>query len=563
MKKETIFKVEPLLFNKEDGELIMLFTDFMVHSKWQMSTSLYETVLVASIEAADNKPLFPKQLQEAIEMQNREWDNLQIRKGSAISHLAILNTLTLINALLKHNRNKAYDEIIFKGLDFIERAILVISGDQINFVGSDMIIPAQIELLFQHAKERRNLLNEKKIETLKSLLQTFHGIRKYKLDSFSMKKPSSMWFSLESIPENLLNVQFLNQLVNENGHFMSSPSAMAAIYEFSQNPRILDYFKEAEKATAGKGWPVTYPMNVFESIWVVGALINCNFSKEFILGRFEPLLQMIKENFSEKGTGSAKNFPPDCDDSGKALFNFSRLGVNLPYDIQVLRQWYFEEGKYFKTYDYEKDVSISTNIHALQASLESDDISLTAKSRLWGDIMTLLENTGVESESHHSQIHWQDKWVITPLYTIMGAVYTIIRYESQFPQRKTDAHHKAINWILGQQQDSGGFQTHMEFGATMEETAYALIALVHYLNYYKDGNIGSGMEDFDLKQRLLSSIQKGLSFLEKNKEQMMNIGAHPPFWVCKTLFCPYKIVITYVLGAYFLAKEFLLLDDYE
>lgn len=556
MKTKLNSTVKLLPSSKEDDKLIMQFVDFIINSKLQMSASIYETALVASIKDADNKPLYPELLAQMITLQSKEWRNLSIRKGSAVSHQAFLCTLVLVNALLKFNTNQEHDECIGKGIQFIQKCIPIIKDDTINFVGSEMIIPAQIELLIEQTNGRTDLLHQENIPILKSLLSNYESIRKYKLDNFSMKRPSATWFSLEALPQNLLDINILNHFINKNGQFMSSPSGTAAIYKMNPDPRILKYFEEAKNATANKGLPITYPMNIFESIWIIGALINSDFSNQFITKNFKPLLDMIEGNFSDNGTGSAKDFPPDCDDTSRAVFSFSYLNVNSKYTVETLKQWYVENGKYFKTYHHEKDASMSANVHTLQAFLESNDVSKTEKEHLWDSILTLLENNAIKESP--TNIYWTDKWMSSPLYTAEGVIYTIINYQDQFPQRKTNIHHKAINWILTRQTDSGGFETYAEYGPTMEETAYALIALVHYVRYYKDQEILQNVEENTaFVQKLRVSIKKGFSFLEKNKEQIMNIDAHPPLWTCKALFTPYKISISYVLGAYFLSKHFL------
>jgi len=556
MKTEIDSTDRLLTFNKEDHKLIMQFLDFIINSKLQMSASIYETTLVSSIEGTNHEPLFPDLLMKMIELQSTEWYNLQIRRKSAISHQAFLCTLVLINALLKFNLNKQHDKVIRKGIKFLQKAIPIIKDDTINFVGSEIIIPDQIESLIEQTKKRSDLLSKENIQTLKSLLSNYENIRKSKLDNFSMNKPSATWFSLESLPENLLDINILNHFITNNGQFMSSPSGTGTIYKLSPNPKILDYFEDAKAATSNRGLPITYPMNIFESIWVIGALINCDFSKKFIINNFKPLLESIEENFSDHGTGSAKNFPPDCDDTARAVFSFNYLNVNSKYTTQTLKQWYVEEGKYFKTYHHEKDASVSANVHALQAFLESDNVPKNEKADLWDNIISLFENTAIKDSS--TDAYWTDKWMSSPIYTVEGVIYTITKYQDQFPQRETNIHHKAINWLLTKQHDSGGFQTYIEYGPTMEETAYALIAMIHYFRYYKNRNVLQNTdENTELKKKLLLSIKKGFSFLEKNKEQIMNVDAHPPLWTCKALFSPYKIVITYVLGAYLFSKQFL------
>ncbi len=552
MKTETDFAVKQAPANKEDHQLITQFVDFIINSKLQMSPSIYETVLVSSIQGKDNKPLFPELLLKMIELQSKEWQDLPIYKGSAVSHQAFLCTLVLINALLKFNVTWQYDEVISKGLQFLKKTIPVIKDDTINFVGSEMIIPAQIELLLSQTEKRSDLLWTEDKQVLKSLLSNYESIRRQKLDNFSMKKPSATWFSLESLPENLLDINVLNHFISKNGQFMSSPSGTATIYKLNPDLKILEYFENAKKATGNRGFPITYPMNIFESIWIIGALINCDFSKQFIVDHLKPLLQMIEENYSDEGTGSAKDFPPDCDDTARAAFSFSYLDVESQFTIQTIKHWYVEEGKYFKTYHHEKDASVSANVHALQAILESKKAKKSEKSEMWDNIISLFENKAIKDNPDSA--YWTDKWMSSPIYTAEGVIYTIIKYQDEYPNRKTDIHHKAVNWLLTKQVQSGGFQTYPEYGATMEETAYALIALVHYLDYYKNQEIFTNV---DLLQKVLVSIQKGFAYLEKNKEHLMDIDAHPPLWTCKALFSPYKIVINYVVGAYFLAKHFL------
>jgi hypothetical protein len=125
------------------------------------------------------------------------------------------------------------------------------------------------------------------------------------------------------------------------------------------------------------------------------------------------------------------------------------------------------------------------------------------------------------------QSFWIDKWHISPYYATTHTVLALLKLKEY---RLIEYSH-AIEWISHTQHPDGSWGFFGE--GTQEETAYALLALLHY-----DDHIGE--VDGDL-------IKRGIDYLLANYHPDVR---HPELWIAKTLYTPHNIVNAAILAAF-------------
>ena len=110
--------------------------------------------------------------------------------------------------------------------------------------------------------------------------------------------------------------------------------------------------------------------------------------------------------------------------------------------------------------------------------------------------------------------HWVDKWHISPYYTTGHAIAALIDVEEGCVER-------AIDWMLNTQHESGAWGYN---GGTVEETAYALQALLTYHRH---------VERIDPIPILRGMYALDALMLTDHLEEL---------WVAKGLYCPINVV---------------------
>jgi halimadienyl-diphosphate synthase len=101
-----------------------------------------------------------------------------------------------------------------------------------------------------------------------------------------------------------------------------------------------------------------------------------------------------------------------------------------------------------------------------------------------------------------------------------------------------DECHRAVEWIVHTQREDGSWG-YFDQG-TLEETAYALTALLHCHGR------------FPIDDRLL---HKGAAYLVRQMVEGYDNYLYPPLWIGKSLFVPRDIVRASILAALKLYKE--------
>jgi halimadienyl-diphosphate synthase len=318
--------------------------------------------------------------------------------------------------------------------------------------------------------------------------------------------------SLEFLSFEELDPTALPQLRTTNGSIHNSPAATAfgeiASSGSTEGRAYLDGLVKRYRGYA----PSFAPFELFEIIWTLHHLsltIDLNSLKPTI----SPLLETLSQAWTDRGVGFSTTFVADPDDTSVAIRIFNKLG--LYKDPAVLEV--YEVGDHFECMPFERNLSLDAHIHIIHALKTAadfprrDDMLLKALNILGRDLTTE---------------YIVDKWHVSPYYSTSHAIIGLTGLSDTII-------HKQITWLLKTQRADGSWSFYPNLpGAAVEETAYALLALMAV--YEKKGNIS------------LKIMEEGIRYLEKH---YTSAEALPSLWIHKGLYNPYHIVESVVLSA--------------
>jgi len=307
----------------------------------------------------------------------------------------------------------------------------------------------------------------------------------------------------------------LQRALAVNGSLGNSPATTAYYLLLNGDDEQAHAYLEAVQQHVGHV-PIVYPFRTFELTWVLNNLIFSGTPINEFAG--DDTWKKLKEEMGTVGVGADKEFGiPDGDTTSVCV----RLLIEAGYDIDaaVLAQFQDKEKQIFRTYHYERNASVSTNVHALEALRLMPNYPNQQDVRENITLMLLNKRT--------FKMYWTDKWHTSPYYTSAHALVGLLK-EGSFV---VSACQYTLDWLLHTQRPDGSWGF-FENG-TAEETAYALTALLHFSQYKPI--------DPDV-------LHRGAAYLEQAYQEK-DISSHPALWIEKCLYIPYDIVRSAILTA--------------
>nr|QTW97446.1 CPS5 [Artemisia annua] len=290
-----------------------------------ISPSAYDTAWVALIEGVNEQsggPQFPSSL---------EWiANHQLLDGSwgesmifSISD-RLVNTLACVIALTTW---KVHPDKCKKGLNFVEDNIYKL-GDQNEehkTHGLELVFPALIELAGKL---------DLKVPNDSPVIKEMYKRRERKLLKIPKEKvhktPTIMLISLEGMKD--LEWDKLLKLQCTNGSFLCSPAATASAFMQTKDQNCLTYLTNLVAKFNG-GVPHTYPIDMFEHIWIVDRLQRLGIAHYF-RSEIKDCVAYIYRYWDEHGIGFARNCNvPDLDDTAMAFRILRMNGYQVSPDV--------------------------------------------------------------------------------------------------------------------------------------------------------------------------------------------------------------------------------------
>ncbi len=240
-------------------------------------------------------------------------------------------------------------------------------------------------------------------------------------------------------------------LLDESGSCANSPSATA--YHQMRRPHraALRYLRGACR---GGGAVDVRPFEVFETAWVLDFLALAGADlRAPAFGAHADLLQAAMRPDGTAGI-SAHGIEPDADDTALALVALARAG--RPAAAEALRG--FERDAGFACFPFERDPSVSANVHVAYAALR---VPGAGRASVLAKVLSFLADARLPGG------YWVDKWHLSPYYPTGRAVLALGRVAP-------DLVAPARLWLLESQRPDGGWGL---AGSTPEETAYAVFGL--------------------------------------------------------------------------------------
>jgi len=317
------------------------------------------------------------------------------------------------------------------------------------------------------------------------------------------------------------DVDRLSQALASNGALGDSP-ATTAYYLLRRgdavDERALAYL---EHVRARDRIVTVYPFRVFELSWVLNNLLFSGLPIDAFADA-----ACIKDLWAQMTPEGAALDPTFGIADGDITSVCCHVLRSAGYDVDPAILARFEDPKtrVFHTYQYERNISMSTNIHALDAlNLMPDYPGLhETKEEV---IVTLLDN-------RKYNIYWFDKWHASPYYTTAHALVALLREGAYLAH----ACQHTVDWMVHTQHRDGSWGFFQE--GTVEETAYALTALLHYHRY----------EPIDV-----DVLHRGAAYLARGHEGPS--ATYPELWLAKSTYAPYDIIRSAILTALILYEE--------
>ncbi|KAJ0053550.1 hypothetical protein Pint_03319 [Pistacia integerrima] len=290
----------------------------------EISISAYDTAWVALIEDTQGSGAsqFPSALQWIVNNQlpDGSWGDAKIFSA----HDRLINTLACVVALKSWNIDH---EKCQKGLSFFKDNISKLENE------NDEHIPIGFEIAFPSLLEIARGLGIE-VPEHSPVLQDIHAKRNLKLTRIPKDTmhnvPTTLLHSLEGMQD--LNWEKLLKLQFQDGSFLFSLSSTAYAFMQTKNENCLKFLTKVVQRF-NTGVPSTYPIDLFEHLWVVDRLQRLG-----ILRYFQPELKecmdYIYRYWTEEGISWARNSRvQDIDDTAMG-FRLLRLhGYEVSADV--------------------------------------------------------------------------------------------------------------------------------------------------------------------------------------------------------------------------------------
>ncbi len=474
----------------------------------RMNPSAYDTAWLARLRTPDGDPRWPDLLDWLVENQKPDgsWG------GEIVYyHDRILCTLTAIIALRENGHTRGTEEAIKRGERYLWHHLHLLPRDPFELSGFELIFPTLLE-------EARDLGLDVPTHTC--------GYGEIQTAKLRLIPPDLLYSSRIST---VYSLEFLGragdpkrlaEALASNGSLGTSPATTA--YYLSLNPRDEGAVRYLEQVREQVGHIVTvYPFRTFEAAWVLNNLSLSG--RDVVEFADTEVFQELWERLGPHGAGMDPVFGvPDGDTTSVCCKVLLDAGFDV--DASALASFEDERQHIFHTWDYERNVSVSTNVHALEALYRMEGYPNRKRAR--DNVVAML------LENRQYNIYWIDKWHASPYYVTSHALVALMRDEP-FVRHACSY---TYDWISHTQRDDGGWGFFER--STPEETAYALTALLHR-NFHErvDGDI----------------LVRGVEYLANVYPSLES--QYCDLWIAKCLFTPYDVVKAAVLAALILYDD--------
>jgi len=452
----------------------------------RMGPSAYDTAWLARIRLPDtDQPRWPELIDQLLATQHPDgsWGG-----DVPYYHDRVICTLVAAIALRQNGHGRSREYAIKRAERFLWYNLHRLSNDPFELVGFELIFPTVLgEALQLGLDVPTHTCGYSKIQSAKLRLIPPNMLYSPHLSTV---------LSLEFLGKSA-DVDKLSSALNVNGSLGNSPAATAYYLSLvGDDPRAVTYLNNVKSH--------------LPHIPIKG-LLN---EKEW---------QNLQAELVPAGVGFDPTFGiPDGDTSSVCCRVLLSAGRDV--DPQILAQYQDKEKHLFRTYHYERNPSVSTNVHALEALNLMPDYP--NRSQVQEEIVTML------LDSRRYNTFWVDKWHASPFY---ATSHTLVALLNTRPYLASVCQH-TVDWITHTQLSDGSWGYFRQ--GTVEETAFALTALLHYHQHQPI--------DEDI-------LHRGAAYLARRYEGEPSV--FPPLWIVKCLYSPTDIIRSVILAALIFYEE--------
>jgi halimadienyl-diphosphate synthase len=475
----------------------------------RMGPSPYDIGWMARLRAPDGSPRWPDLIDWLLDNQHADgsWG------GEIVYyHDRIISTLSALIALKRNGFNRSAQDAVRRGEQYIWQHLHLLAHDPFELVGFELLLPTLlVEAQLLELNVPPHMCGYGEIQNEK--------LRLIPLDMLYSQRASTV-FSIEFLGRTP-DKERLRGVLGGNGAVGNSPSATAYYLTFFPDAapawEYLDTVHQIYQYA-----PFVYPFRTFDLVWVLNSL---RYTRRPLTEFADPEhWEILQTALTPQGVSFDPTFLVTDGDSTSAT---ARVLLEAGYAVnpRVLAAFQDPKTLLFRTYAFERNISISTNVHALEALHYLPQFPGRDATR--DSVLTAL------LRELTYDMYWIDKWNASPYYVTSHAIVALLE------EGATPAHAclPSIEWILHTQQDNGAWG-HFQTG-TAEETAYALIALLHYHR----------------RERLTdtSAVHRAAEYL--THQVNAPVENLPPLYIGKVLYAPHEIVRATILAALILYEE--------
>lgn len=467
----------------------------------EMSACAYDTAWVARIPnpSKPDEPLFPAAYDWLLQHQhaNGAWGG-----DLPFAHDRVVSTLAAIITLAGSSYRRPESEVaVRRGIVYLNTARPNLRDDPVETVGFELILP---ELIRQARGLGLSLPYDDWafVETIKEdKLRRIPPLAVY-------GGPTTLTHSLEFLGDRLVP-DLVRRTRSRNGSFGASPSATAYVYMRAPDDSAAAYLSSVPHLGSTGGVIDVYPINVFETAWVLQSLAPLRAD----LPEYTDAARALLGYWTPEGVSFTDvGMVTDADDTAVTVAVLQANGLESHPEVFEL----FEGHEYFFCFPFERNQSVRANAGVLEAIKLYEPTP--DRRRMTLKLVHFLRQSASDAP------YWVDKWHASPFYATARVVTALSGLDNVLVRR-------SIEWVLSQQHENGAWG----FGeGTAEETAYAVDAL-----------LSGRAADRALTGITGAAIARGVAYLE---EQVVATD-RPALWVGKGMYMPRKVVDAAIVGA--------------
>lgn len=480
----------------------------------RMNLTAYDTGWVAAVSTASGAPRFPQSLHWLRRHQHGDgsWGAGSTEdQAHPYYHDRLLSTLRAVLTLDAWSESPCDRRQVERGLAYIRAHAGDLAKDPVETVGFELIFPT---LLDEAAQRALDVPQEPFVPV--RLTGAAKRARAPRHLAYDRRTPLAV--SLEALGPHF-EVELASAVQEVNGSVGTSPSATAYLLQHCPDNETAVAFLDQvlQNDQAAGGMPAFFPIETFEYSWALYQLGQAQPAiYRHLAGSITPLLDYLYTTRTRAGwTSCAQATVKESDTTAVCFSVLSQAG----YTLNPALLYQYEEATHFRVYPFERNPSPSANAHILDALHYCDPRERAPRVDKLIRFLTETRQPGG---------FWFDKWHVSPYYTTS---HVVLAAQDWAPNLVAPA----IDWLLAGQRPNGSWGY---YGATLEETAYAVLAL---LAWQRSGHCIP-----------CDVIARAVDYLHAHYTR--DDGAYPPLWIAKTLYAPVLIAQAAVLAALLAAE---------